>query len=219
MNKKTSLIAGALAFLLLLFLVMYALSQPHAPAPATVNEPASAEEEAGTTPENIIPEQSGVISGPSPIAVERWEKEARGFIENFAIGYRSYTYGDFSNAETLTSLMAPALKERELDRIAALKASSISRNVTVAAALKGFDVAASDCAKKEMTAVVTLEKKTYDGIQTADRYDIMTIIRADGTTYAGDFEDLVTATATEMLQITAISSDEGWQVVEISTVS
>lgn len=219
MNKKTLIIAGATALLFLALTAIFFTRGKSAETPAPT--PAAGDE--GQAPPSETDATGFTNAEVSLPTLEREEKEAQRFLENFAAAYRSYVYGDFSGAEGLTSMMTEEMKAKELARIAAMRAGAVSAKTTVRAEAAGSEMTALDYAARSATFEVSLQKKTYAGVIIADpapeNRDKEKIIRTDGRTYAGSFEDLMTSVQTEKIRIAAVKTESGWRVSSIETIA
>ncbi|MDD3190192.1 MAG: hypothetical protein PHI66_00660 [Candidatus Pacebacteria bacterium] len=160
----------------------------------------------------------------SPKAIEKEQENGRLFAESFIAAYKSYTNGDFSSTESLYYMMTDEFQAEEATRIMRLRDTTLSQeHKTVEAEVISSYVNYFDYQSKELLIRALVRKNFYKGVivpsPTQENNDATKIIRADGTEYQGNFQDLLYATEEEVLEIVATKQANGWRIDSSTTIS
>lgn len=143
------------------------------------------------------------------------QKKAENIISNFAVVYHSYNVGDFSNIESLYSLMTEKMKKSEQAKIEKMKAEALNqipKYQTATAEFRGLST--KEFANNQIITNIIIFKQNFNGsyIPNPENQEQLVLVDQSGQPYTGDISELLSSKDLKALQITSLKENGEWKI-------
>lgn len=145
------------------------------------------------------------------------------FAENFTTIYYSYTWGNFSNIESLYDKMTDEMENRERNRVEQMKKgieNQSQKYFTVRVEVINLKIIDYQ-ENKKATLDIKLKLKDIDGAFVTDvdvpeiRPNTSALIDGNKNVYTGNIEDLVIMTVDKKIEIKLVKENDKWKVARV----